>query len=108
VHRDALPGAAGAGDRDLRRHHDQVGEAATKHPEVRQREGGAAQLVGRIERAAASARIRSSPARRSRGSRSPTLRGTGTIRPTSVSTAIPTSWAALIRYPDFFLVTVGH
>src|SRR5436309_3389783 len=52
---------------------------------------------GGIERACASARIRSSPARRSLASRSPTLRKTGTIRPPSVSTAIPRSMRLMTR-----------
>ena len=46
---------------------------------------------GGIERAAASARMRSRPARKSVLSRSPTLRSTGTISPPSRSTAMPTS-----------------
>src|SRR6516225_869685 len=46
---------------------------------------------GGIERAAASARIRLRPARKSALSRSPTLRSTGTKSPPSRSTAMPTS-----------------
>ena len=50
-----------------------------------------------IERAAASARSRSRPARRSLASRSPTLRNTGTMRPPSVSTAMPMSMRLISR-----------
>src|SRR5436190_1862798 len=46
---------------------------------------------GGIERAAASARMRLRPVRKSALSRSPTLRSTGTKSPPSRSTAMPTS-----------------
>ena len=58
---------------------------------------------GGIARAAASARMRSSPDRKSERSRSPTLRRTGTMRPPSRSTAIPTS-TRLASFSQFRVV----
>src|ERR1700738_3264999 len=52
---------------------------------------------GGIERAAASARMRSRPARRSWASRSPILRSTGTMSPPSISTAMPRSMRPMSR-----------
>src|SRR5215472_10936762 len=39
--------AASAEDRDLRRHDDETGETSGDHAEIRQRDRGAAQLLGR-------------------------------------------------------------
>jgi len=47
VHHHPLLDAAGAHDRHLRRHDDQIGKGSADHAEIRQRDGRATQLLGR-------------------------------------------------------------